>query len=392
MIKIEIDASVRNSIADRHWKWMKKRFGIDDPKSSKTAKRRKEELYKLLSIKDDAEFEKLIKADLTKLEEFAKKNEWAAFTQVSSSDRKEFKKLKDEIVDIKKQLKNDPESQKLKKELKQKESDLSKYQIIRKGDEIFSYLGYNVFCDDGEITKKGEEKSDESWGGYDYCLTLNLKVCPYCNREYINTVDRIKLDNETELKGVRPDFDHFFPKSKYPFLSCSIFNLIPACKFCNQLKGDNCSDGQLIYPFEEEFGEQGRFEIDFDTGIDIKTLNMEKDINLMLNSSNDLSSPSLNRNKVKKQLVDNSNKVFRLIDIYNTHQDQIKEFVNRIRSLRGCGEKTYQSFDNELLELYKKQSGCAKEYAKKILLGLPTDGQEYPLRKMKNDILEQVGM
>ena len=119
---------------------------------------------------------------------------------------------------------------------------------------------------------------------------------------------------------------------------------------------------------------------------------MEKDINLKLNSSNDLSSQSSTRNKKKKQLIENSNNAFRLIDIYNTHQNQIKEFVNRIRSLRGSAEKMYQSFDNELFELYKKQSGCAKEYAKKILLGLPTDGQEYPLRKMKNDILKQVGM
>ena len=392
MIKIDIDESTRNNIAEHHWTWMKKRFGIDNPKSCEKAKKRKRELYKLLSIKKDKEFEELIKADFTKLDELAKKNEWAAFTQVSSSDRDEYKKLKDEIVDIKKQLKNDPKSQKLKEKLKQKESDLSKYEIIRKGNEIFSYLGYNDFRDDGEIKKKGEKKSDESWGGYDYCLALNLKVCPYCNREYINTVDRIKLDNETELKGVRPDFDHFFPKSKYPFLSCSIFNLIPACKFCNQLKSDKYSDGRLIYPFEEEFGEQGRFEIDFDTGIDIKTLNMEKDINLKLNSSNDLSSSSLARNKIKKELIDNSNKAFRLIDIYNTHQDQIKEFIKRIRSLCGSGEKTYQSFDNELLELYKKQSGSAKEYAKKILLGLPTDNQEYPLRKMKNDILEQIGI
>ena len=38
-------------------------------------------------------------------------------------------------------------------------------------------------------------------------------------------------------------------------ISCSIFNLIPACKFCNQLKREDFSGGQLIYPFEEEFGE-----------------------------------------------------------------------------------------------------------------------------------------
>lgn len=394
MIKIAIKYAIRNDIVERHWKWMKKRFGIDNPRPCGTAEKRKKKLYDLLGFKDDCEFEKLIKADFSKLEKYAKKNEWQKYTVIpNDADCNAYKDIKRKIAALEKQKKNsNPPNNLLDVQIKAKKQEILKYQNIIDRETISSCLGYDSFKDD-EVWEKGKKiKSAESWGGYDYCLALDLKVCPYCNREYINTVDRIKLDQDTELKGVRPDFDHFFPESKYPFLSCSIFNLIPACKFCNQLKGDKFSDGQLIYPFEEEFGEQGKFEIDFEKGKNIDTINIENDINLKLNATDDLSNPPSNRKKNKKSLIENSNQAFHLIRIYNAHQDQIKDFVKRIRSLRGSGVKTYQSFDDELLELYNRQSGSAKEYAKKILLGLPTDGQEYPLRKMKKDILDQVGM
>ncbi len=392
MIKIEIDAITRSNIAENHWKWMQKRFGIGGGKSCESAKKRKDQLFKLLDI-NEKEFESLIKADFKKLNTFARKSKWNKYTiEPSDDDYKAYKIIKREITALEKQKKNSVHSSALVAKISAKKKELSKYQNIIDREIISSCLGYKSFEDSEKWEKEKKIKDKNSWGGYDYCLALNLKVCPYCNREYINTVDRIKLDEKTELKGVRPDFDHFFPKSKYPFLSCSIFNLIPACKFCNQLKRDNFFKGELIYPYEEEFSEQGKFEIDFETGNDIDTINIEEDINLKLNSSNDLSNPTLPRKKIKKQLIDNSNSAFCLLKIYNTHQDQIKEFVKRIRLLRGSGLKTYQAFDHELLDLYNQQSGNAKEYAKKILLGLPTDTQEYPLRKMKNDILKQIGM
>ena len=36
---------------------------------------------------------------------------------------------------------------------------------------------------------------------------MEVPVCPYCNRLYITALKR---------KKVRPQLDHFFPKSKYP--------------------------------------------------------------------------------------------------------------------------------------------------------------------------------
>lgn len=65
--------------------------------------------------------------------------------------------------------------------------------------------------------------------GYWLMKRLNVRVCPYCNRNYTITI------KTKELK-VRPEFDHFFPESLHPSLILSFYNFIPSCPQCNHLK------------------------------------------------------------------------------------------------------------------------------------------------------------
>jgi hypothetical protein len=44
---------------------------------------------------------------------------------------------------------------------------------------------------------------------------LNIKVCPYCNTQYTLVI------NNGENHKAKFQFDHFFPKSRYPFFSLS---------------------------------------------------------------------------------------------------------------------------------------------------------------------------
>lgn len=95
---------------------------------------------------------------------------------------------------------------------------------------------------------------------------LNVKVCPYCNRMYTTTL--------YGKKRIRPDFDHFYPQSRYPYLAVSLFNLIPSCNVCNKAKSDYAEikedfekknkNGQnmhkrqrksIIYPYDESYNE-----------------------------------------------------------------------------------------------------------------------------------------
>ncbi len=54
---------------------------------------------------------------------------------------------------------------------------------------------------------------------------LEIDTCPYCNRNYIYSLSK--------SSKIKPELDHFYPKSKYPFLGLSFYNLIPSCQTCN---------------------------------------------------------------------------------------------------------------------------------------------------------------
>lgn len=55
-----------------------------------------------------------------------------------------------------------------------------------------------------------------------------LLVCPYCNRNYINSRDR-KLGAE---------MDHFYSKDQFPMFAVSLYNFIPSCGTCNRIKSN----------------------------------------------------------------------------------------------------------------------------------------------------------
>ncbi len=72
------------------------------------------------------------------------------------------------------------------------------------------------------------------WGGFELLkhLSQTIKYCPYCNAD---TVYAFEKGNKTKVASA---LDHFYPKSKYPFLALSLYNLVPVCSRCNtQMKG-----------------------------------------------------------------------------------------------------------------------------------------------------------
>lgn len=62
-------------------------------------------------------------------------------------------------------------------------------------------------------------------GYYKEFLKYNDTTCPFCG------ITRL-LDEEM---NVRDAFDHFLPQKHYPFISVEVTNLVPACKYCNEL-------------------------------------------------------------------------------------------------------------------------------------------------------------
>ncbi|OVE70013.1 hypothetical protein CCS79_03110 [Clostridium diolis] len=117
----------------------------------------------------------------------------------------------------------------------------NKYTGIKdsKGDTIFEEKSvkkslffdmlYKIF-NYGKFSKKGDglkSQNKEKWDAYDLCGKLGIKICPYCNSQRINTV----VTKTEDI--IRPDLDHYFAQSRYPFFSLSFYNLVPSCGFCN---------------------------------------------------------------------------------------------------------------------------------------------------------------
>ena len=69
--------------------------------------------------------------------------------------------------------------------------------------DIESIFNYKYFI--------GLEPNKNLYSAYNLAENLNRRSCTYCNRTYTTTMRSCK-----GKKLMRPQFDHWFPKSKYP--------------------------------------------------------------------------------------------------------------------------------------------------------------------------------
>lgn len=194
---------------------------------------------------------------------------------------------------------------------------------------------------------------------------LNISVCPYCNRSYTFTVEEKPEDAK---RYVRPELDHFFPKSKYAHLALSFYNLVPSCPQCNHLKGDNEFD---YHPY---FG-----DLNGNEGPRIEVENVRRDAKGMLVFPDD---PKL------RILEGNENtRVLGLQELYEQHEDYVKEILDKIQaynkdyydslviSFQGMG-KTQEEIDRLVWGNYIEEAAQEKR----------------PLSKMTRDLLTQFGV
>lgn len=130
-----------------------------------------------------------------------------------------------------------------------------------------------------------------------------LVVCPYCNRNYINSRD----------KYLGSEIDHFYNKKKFPMFAISLYNFIPSCSTCNRLKGTH---DLKINPYLKN----DKYNIKFDI---IKDLNgYEVSIKHYLDYKLfDINScPNL-----KNDIIN----ILKLDRAYEVHNHEVKEMVRR---------------------------------------------------------------
>ncbi|WP_294958269.1 hypothetical protein [uncultured Fibrobacter sp.] len=263
-------------------------------------------------------------------------------------------------------------------------------------DLFYESFGYENFED-------GNYKINEVWNAYEFTKKMNLDICPYCGRQYIFTIGDIKEKNG------RPQIDHYFPKDKYPYLSCSLYNFIPSCPLCNHQKGNKYNvvkkDGSIKwvpYPYIDCFEEVVN-------GKKIEHVKFKTSFKFKNDNSNNTGQLGY---KVKIKDVDgvlgekliNAKEAFHLEDLYEKHEIELDDLFERYRNysdpkideitklilstddaISGRSQDEREFITKKIVAIYVKR-------AKNIILGLPLGPGEkqYPLRKFKEDTIAQL--
>ena len=329
MIKIEVDIDKWNTIVDKHWEWFEKHLKTKFRKTNISYGMTYENFLKNELNYSISDLKKLIKIPRGCLSTYA---------NTSSIFYKKYIKWYHKIE-------NDPNK------------NIKDYL-----HNLYLCFGYSSFIED-------EEKS------YNFTTSLGVEVCPYCNRSYIFTSKAVQ--NDKTLKYIcRPEIDHFFPKSIFPYLSCTPANFIPSCHQCNHKKSDDYNTTDVnthtVYPYLESFDKDSVFKLTYKDSD-------RKEYNIKI---------IYKGNKKEK----NSIEAFNLEALYNMHKIEIEDLIQRYR----CYSKPKI---NDILKLFPNidQSTMdniswliTKQMRNEILgLSLGDDSKEYPLKKFKKDLIAQ---
>lgn len=261
MIKIQLDDATKKEIIKMHW---------DDAKNVSTG------LYRVLN---NSMTQSLLKSNHSKIYNFfydSKGLDEAKLESFLKADKAQMEKY---ITILGRYNSKVPADKKASKELLEK---------------VFRYDGFSTRKVASNITHK-----------------MDVRVCPYCNRQYTVSLKKHK---------VRPQFDHYFPMSEYPYLALSLFNLVPSCSICNLAKSSlDTVNEPILYPYEEEFGEDIIFRTEMYKGTHfIKYIyGLTDDFNVLIENPKGIMIDKVNR-QIKR---------LHLNDLYNEHKDYIRDIA-----------------------------------------------------------------
>lgn len=108
------------------------------------------------------------------------------------------------------------------------------------------------------------KRSNNSWNSYEFLRELDQSVCPYCNANFIHTVQSNNHLSKASSRGMA-DLDHFLPKTVFPIFAISLSNLVPSCIYCNQrFKGSYyTSFNRNFSPYDFDIEDKVKFKISY---------------------------------------------------------------------------------------------------------------------------------
>ena len=144
---------------------------------------------------------------------------------------------------------------------------------------------------------------------------LNIKTCPYCNAQY--TILVVDSKNSTIAKF---QFDHFFSKDKFPYLSLCLYNLIPCCANCNITKSKKLLNLKEHYhPYFLDFSTYFKFYLKYNPDPSKLTISQVKKQNFEIEL--------VSKYKSSKSFVDEHNKLYHINGVFNRHLDIAEDLL-----------------------------------------------------------------
>ncbi|MGJ0322740.1 HNH endonuclease [Aliarcobacter cryaerophilus] len=228
-----------------------------------------------------------------------------------------------------------------------------------KNTELYINLS-KIFIDETSGLYKNFTSYKKEYDSYKFVETIDLKTCPYCNRNYTFIVD-------AESGKLRPEIDHFYPKSIYPFLAMSFYNLIPSCPICNHTKSSKIKEN-LINPYDIKQD-------------DFKFTYKPNDI-----SFSEVESKKYNMDSFEIEFKNQNENIdiFKLDELYKQHKDIVVDLLMK---------KVY--YPKSYIEELENNFGFTKDEIYRYLLSnykKDEDLHKRPLSKLIKDISEELDL
>ena len=223
-----------------------------------------------------------------------------------------------------------------------------------------------------EITVMGEPEKINTYMIQNFIDSdsRGLLVCPYCNRNYINTRDRL----------LGAEMDHFYNKDTFPMFSISLYNFIPSCSICNRIKS---TQKLKINPYLRDNTNKVKFDL-----TRIENPNNPNDyIDYQIEIKRDLDG-NLHTLEETEDLKNDLINILKLDEAYKVHNIEVREMVNREREYNEkYREDLKNMFSGEGIEIDKKIDALI--YGD-IVFTSEDDLINKSLGKFKKDVYEKI--
>ncbi len=167
------------------------------------------------------------------------------------------------------------------------------------------------------------------------------------------------------------ELDHYYPKSKYPFLCVSFFNLIPICPSCNKSKKDKTIDFDF-YLESKSLAQDFRFKLTKGCVARYITTKNINDISIEISHPN-------------KKILKNFDERFSLRLKYNEYKDIVEELIYK--------EIKFNQIYLDSISNILNNTSLNKNIVKRIIYGNYSEKDESlkrPLAKFYQDISDDI--